>query len=106
MNRNDGCGGGSVLFSFILGALVGAGLSALFSPTSGAENRRKLAELKDEIIDKTGSFGETARSSMQDTIKRGKDYIESQKDILSSAIEAGKEAYTREKDAEAADDKA
>ena len=111
MSRYDGCGGGSVLVSFLLGAIVGAGVSALLSPTTGAENRRKLSELKDEILDKSSDLREEASSAygeaskkIDETARKGKEYVEKQKGILSSAIEAGKEAYNREKESQPADE--
>ena len=122
MSNNDNCGGGGVLLAFILGAIIGAGVSALLTPTTGRENRERLAGLRDEILEKSGDLEQTvkdrsdkakdeldkAKGKVQDTLKRGKDYVESQKDILSSAIEAGKEAYSRQKDSDSqpADDEA
>ena len=120
MSNNDNCGGGGVLFAFIFGALIGAGVSALLTPTTGRQNRERLAELRDEILDKTDDMEQTVRDKadeakeelgkasekVQDTVKRGKDYMESKKDILSSAIEAGKEAYSRQRDSSSASETA
>ncbi|MFC1549336.1 YtxH domain-containing protein [Nitrospirota bacterium] len=111
MSRQDGCGGGSVLFSFILGAIVGAGAAALFSPSTGAENRRKLSELGDEFMERTTDLREeaneqygAAREKLDDSVARGKEFVDKQKGILSSAIEAGKEAYNRERESQPADE--
>jgi gas vesicle protein len=111
MSRNDGCGGGSVLFSFILGAIVGAGVAIMYSPSTGAENRRKLSELKDEVMERTSDLREEAHGKYDETrdrldksIAKGKDIIEKQKGILSTAIEAGKEAYNKERESQPADE--
>jgi len=111
MSRDNGCGGGSVLFSFILGAIVGAGVAAVFLPASGPENRRKLSDLKDEIIERTSDLREEAhdkygeaREDLEKSVKKGKDFLEKQKGILSTAIEAGKEAYNRERESQSADE--
>ena len=111
MSRNDSCGGGSVLFSFILGAIVGAGVAAVFSPSSGLENRRKLHELKEEIMERTSDLREEAhekygeaKEELDKSVGKGKDFIEKQKGILSTAIEAGKEAYNKERESQPTDE--
>jgi len=111
MNRNDGCGGGSGLFSFLLGALVGAGLTALLIPASGEENRRRLRELKDDVMERTSDLREEAheryeetREKFDESLSKGREFVDRQKGILSTAIEAGKEAYNREKESQSADE--
>lgn len=111
MSGHDGCQGGSVLFAFILGAITGAAVAALLSPDSGAENRRKLSVLKNELLDKAdGMVGDAAQKlgeageSVEESVTKGKEYIDEQKSILKSAIEAGRDAYNREKESHQADE--
>lgn len=111
MSRNDSCGGGSCLFAFIFGALVGAGAVALLSPASGEENRRKLSELKDEFMEKSSDLRDEAHEKFQETrgridetVGKGKEFVDKQKSILSTAIEAGKEAYNRERESHSPDE--
>jgi len=111
MSRDSGCGGGSVLFAFLFGAVIGAGVAAVLTPNTGPENRRRLSELKDEILEKTSDLRDEtldayneSRESLDETIGRGKDFVKKQKSILSTAIEAGREAYNREKDESTAEE--
>lgn len=77
-------GGGAVLMAFVLGAVTGAAVALLWAPTSGEEARRLLKEKAGEARDKAG---EAAR--------QGRDYIDRQRDTLSTAFDRGKEAYHR-----------
>lgn len=111
MSGNESCGGGSNLFSFLLGALVGAGAVALLSPATGEENRRRLSELKDELMERSSDLRDEAQEKYQETkgkvdesLDKGKEFVDKKKSILSTAIEAGKEAYTREKESQSADE--
>jgi len=112
MSRYDeGCGGGSVLFSFILGAIIGAGVAAFLTPTTGPENRRRFSDLKDDLMEKSSDLRDEAREkyreareNVDETINTGKDFIDKQKGILSTAIEAGREAYNREKESGTAEE--
>lgn len=111
MSRYDGGGSGTAFLAFLLGAVVGAGVAALLSPTSGPENRRRLAELRDDLVDNTDSLRDNAMDKVSDIkekagdmVNRGKDFINEQKDLMSSAIEAGKDAYSKEKESQPADE--
>lgn len=106
MSKDDSCGTGAVLIAFILGAIAGAGAAALLSPTSGPENRRRITEIKDGIIDKTDSLRENVMNKADDAVERGKTFIDKQKGVISSAIEAGKDAYEKEKESRPAQDEA
>ncbi len=82
-------GGGAVLVAFVLGAITGAAAALLWAPATGEETRRLLKEKADEARDKAG---EAAR--------QGRDYLDRQRDTLSTAFERGKEAYQRARGAE------
>lgn len=77
----------SVLVPFVLGGLVGAGIALLLAPKSGREVRKDIKDL-------AGNTRETISSTMH----RGRELIEEGKIAVSSAIEAGKAAYLREKE--------
>ena len=72
---------------------------------------RKLSELRDEVMERTSDLRDEAhekydeaREDLDKSVNKGKDYIEKQKGILSTAIEAGKEAYNRERESQPADE--
>lgn len=94
--EDNGFSTGSVLLSFLLGGVVGAGLALLFAPQSGVETRRKIKELKDETVEKASEIASQVKGKVVSTVEKGKEILEEKKSALSAAIEAGKEAYEKE----------
>ena len=81
------------LSSFLLGLGVGVGLGMLFAPKSGQETRdfikNKAGEGSDFLKQRSGDL----KQSAADWVDRGKDAINRQRDSLSDALEAGRQAY-------------
>jgi len=98
MRHDDGHGSGSIITAFLLGGVVGAALTVLLSPLSGPEARRKLSDLRDDIRDRADEYAHDLREKVDDTVHRGKDFVESKKSVISSAVEAGKDAYRKERE--------
>lgn len=98
MREEGGYGAGSVLLSFLLGGLVGAGFALLLAPQSGRETRQKIRELSGEAKEKAKGYVEDIKGKITTSIDKGKEFIEEKKTMISSAIEAGKEAYEKEKE--------
>jgi gas vesicle protein len=89
---------------FIVGLGVGVAVGMLMAPKSGEETRQYLRERADEGKDylktKSDESREFARKraselrdSASDLIDRSKDALARQKEQLSMAVEAGKQAY-------------
>ncbi|MDP2861929.1 MAG: YtxH domain-containing protein [Desulfobacterales bacterium] len=76
---------GSLVASFLLGGIVGAGIAILLAPQSGRETREKIKE-----------FAETVKEKMASSVESAKDILEEKKSVLSAVVEAGKEAYNKE----------
>jgi len=81
------------LSSFLLGLGVGVAIGMLFAPKSGQETR-------DLIKNKAGEGSEFLKqrsADLKDTaagwVDKGKEALGRQKDTLSEAMEAGKQAY-------------
>ncbi len=103
--NDESCGNASsILFSFLLGGIVGAGLALLLAPQSGAETRRKITDASGDLREKADEFIDQAKTSVDSAIHKGRDIVEEKKSVLASAIEAGKEAFKKEKAKEAAED--
>lgn len=96
--KDEGYSSGSMLLSFLLGGLVGAGLALLLAPQSGEETRKKIQGLADDVKDKTTDYVEKTKEKLTSYVDEGKGLYEQKKSIVKSAIEAGKEAYDREKE--------
>jgi gas vesicle protein len=84
------------LANFFLGLGIGIGLGMLFAPKSGNETR----ELILNKADKGKEFFKKQTSTLQETantlVDKGRDIIGRQRDNISDAVQAGKQAY-REK---------
>jgi gas vesicle protein len=96
MKEDNGFSAGSVLLSFLLGGMVGAGLALLMAPQSGQETRRRIRELAEDVKGKASEYVEHTKERVSATVGKGKEMFEGQKSALAAAIEAGKEAYEKE----------
>ena len=85
MHDGDRCGGGSFLMGMLVGGLVGAGIALLYAPSSGAETRARIREFGGEMKDGAAEYYD-----------RGKSYVSNRKSAISSAVEAGVDAYKKE----------
>jgi gas vesicle protein len=117
--EGSGASAGAVILSFFLGGLVGAGVALLLAPKAGSETRQKIKELAEEVKEKAGGYYEQARdkassavevgkefveknkslvtSAIDGGIEKGKEFVDKKKTLITTAVEAGVEAYQREK---------
>ncbi|NTU42769.1 MAG: YtxH domain-containing protein [Nitrospirales bacterium] len=96
MRNDEGFGPGSVLLSFLLGGMVGAGLTLLVAPQSGQETRRRIREFADDARERANDYVSQAKGRVISTVEKGKDLIDEKKTAVTAAFEAGKEAYEKE----------
>jgi gas vesicle protein len=82
MARDDGGAAGTVVVAFVLGAITGAAVALLMAPASGEETRRVLADKARE-----------GRDRASEAARQGREFVNRQKETLSSAIDRGREAY-------------
>ena len=98
MREENGFSSGSVLVSFLLGGLVGAGLALLFAPKSGSDTRQMIKEFAGDVRDKAQHYVEDVKDKVSSGIDKGKGFYQEKKSMISTAFEAGKDAYSREKE--------
>jgi gas vesicle protein len=81
------------LSSFLMGLGVGVAIGMLFAPKSGQETRdllkNKAGESGDYLKQRSTEFRETASGWMD----KGRDALRTQKESISDAMEAGRQAY-------------
>jgi gas vesicle protein len=82
--------------NFLLGLGLGVGLGMLFAPKSGVETREMLMSKADEGKEYLKKQTADIQANAGEVLNKGRDVINRQKDTLSDAIQAGKQAY-REK---------
>jgi gas vesicle protein len=91
-------GNGATNFGFFLAGLgIGAILALLFAPRSGKETREYIAGKAEEGRDYVKARTEDLRREAEGAVEKGKDIVTKQKELLSAALEAGKQAYQEEK---------
>ena len=78
---------------FFLGLGLGVAVGVLFAPKSGEETRDLIKAKTGEGADFVKRRSSDLRDAATDALERGKDSLRKQKDNLSAAIEAGKQAY-------------
>jgi len=88
----------SVVVSFMAGAAIGAGLALLFAPKRGFEMRESISDFTENTLDRIKGYTKEAQEKIKTVIDDGKEKISEKKAILTSAIEAGREAMQKEKE--------
>jgi gas vesicle protein len=88
---------GSKVSFFLVGLGIGALVGILFAPKSGEETREYLASKADEGREYAQRKARELRERAEDIVERGKNVASRQKETLSAAVDAGREAYQREK---------
>ena len=78
---------------FFLGLGLGVAVGLLFAPSSGAETRGMIRSKADESKDYLRRRGTELRDSASDVIEKGKTAVSRQRDHLTAAVDAGKQAY-------------
>jgi gas vesicle protein len=82
MARDDSGAAGTVIVAFVLGAVTGAAVALLMAPATGEEVRRVLGEKARE-----------GRERANEAAQQGREFLNRQRDHLSSAVDKGREAY-------------
>jgi gas vesicle protein len=81
------------LSSFLLGLGVGVAIGMLFAPKSGQETREIIKNKTGEGTDYLKQRGAGIKQTASEWVDKGKDALGRQKDNLTDAVEAGKQAY-------------
>jgi gas vesicle protein len=88
---------GSKVSYFLVGLGIGALVGILFAPKSGEETREYLSQKAEEGKEYAQKKARELRERAEDLVERGKSVAMRQKETLSAAVDAGREAYQREK---------
>jgi len=70
------------MVAFVIGALTGAAVALLFAPASGEEAREFL-----------GQKAREGKAKARDAMDQGREYYNSQREHLVTAVERGREAF-------------
>jgi gas vesicle protein len=78
---------------FLLGLGLGTALGVLFAPKSGEETRELIKSKADEGKELLRRRSEELKGSATEWVDKSKQAVARQKDQLSAAVEAGRQAY-------------
>ncbi len=88
---------GSKFSYFLVGVGIGALIGILFAPKAGEETREFLRERADEGKDFAQRKARELRERADELLEHSEELVKGSKDKLTAALDAGKEAYQREK---------
>jgi len=88
---------GSKVSYFLVGLGIGALIGILFAPKSGQETREYLTGKAEEGREYAQKKARELRERAEELMERSKEMVGRQKEQLSAAVDAGREAYQREK---------
>lgn len=95
--QDSGFSAGTVLLSFFIGGIIGAGVALLTAPKTGEETRKMIKEFAEDARDRAEEYAGQVKEKASGFVDKGKDLLDKEKNIITKAVEAGKEAYEREK---------
>src|SRR5580704_6487186 len=82
---------------FLAGVGIGTLVGVLTAPRSGEETRDYLSKRADEGRQYAQRKARELRERAEDFVERGKQVASDQKDLITGALDVGREAYLREK---------
>jgi gas vesicle protein len=88
---------GSKVSYFMVGLGIGALVGILFAPKSGEETREYLSQRAEEGKEYAQRKARELRERAEDLVERGKHAATKGKDSIAAAVDAGRDAYQREK---------
>ena len=88
VERDSGGGFGS----FLLGALVGAGLALLFAPQSGEETQAEIRDRAQKLRIAAEERMREAQVTIEDRLEHVREGVESRVELVRDAVESGRAA--------------
>jgi gas vesicle protein len=82
---------------FLVGLGIGSLICVLFAPKSGKETRDYLTQKAKEGSDYVRRQAQEMKEQAEDLVERGTQVVARKQEELATAIDAGREAYQREK---------
>ncbi len=84
--------GGGGLGSFILGALVGAGLALLFAPQSGEETQEEIKARALKFRDAAKEQVRGAQENIEGRLTTAREHVQARVESVREAVESGRQA--------------
>ena len=84
--------GGGGLGSFILGALVGAGLALLFAPQSGEETQEEIKSRALKLKDTATERVREAQGNIEGRLTTAREQVQARVESVKEAVDSGRQA--------------
>ncbi len=89
MEENGSTGVGSVVTSFFLGGLIGAGVALLLAPKTGSETREQIKGVAGTAKEKADDYYGQVKEMVASTLENARGMMDDKKRLLSDAVQAG-----------------
>lgn len=94
-NSESGFSGTTVILTLFVGAIAGAAAVLLLAPKARRESAKRIREVSHDLKERASDIIGTAKENVASTVSKGRDFLDDKRSVISSAVEAGKDAYTR-----------
>jgi gas vesicle protein len=94
---NGSFGSTTVVLSVLLGAAAGAAAVLLLAPKARRESATRIREFSHDLKGRATATIDAAKETVSGVVARGREFLDEERSVISSAVEAGKEAYARSK---------
>jgi len=88
IERDSGAGAGS----FVLGALVGAGLALLFAPQSGKETQDEIRSQAQKLREAAGERLAGAKTDLEGRLDEVREGVQVRVEMVKDAVDSGRDA--------------
>lgn len=78
---------------FLAGLGIGVAAGLLCAPKRGADSRADIARAMEDGRGYVSDTSDSLRAAATDAVQRGKEVVQSQRELLQSALDAGVKAY-------------
>lgn len=96
-NCESSFSGRTVILSLFVGAIAGVAAVLLLAPKARRESAKRVRELSNDLKERASATIDTAKEKISSSVSRGRGFLDEKRSVISSAVEAGKEAYGRRK---------
>jgi gas vesicle protein len=64
MSHEENNQGATILISFLIGGIVGAGLALLLAPQTGRKTRKQIADMAEDVVDFTSDYAKKLKDKI------------------------------------------
>ncbi len=84
--------------ALFLGGLVGAGVALMFAPWQGRQLRVKIGEFAGDVSDRAQDYIGHGKGKVVSLAGKGRNYLRGKKSVIVAGLNAGREAYAKERE--------